>query len=171
MSTNHTPNYQLNQWEPEDKVVRTDFNADNAKIDAALARKAEASALTALQAAVAQKAEVSAVEALKTTVTGKGNCQIVTGAYYGDGKVGASHSNSLFFSKVPVLLLVYGPAFGIMVNSHGFGYIIQGGTNEKFTTEWSGTGVSWYCDIIDAPASRQLNVSGKRYYYTAFLEA
>lgn len=37
MSTNHTTNYQLSQWEPEDKVLRTDFNADNAKIDTALA--------------------------------------------------------------------------------------------------------------------------------------
>lgn len=36
MATNHTINYQLNQWEPTDQVLRTDFNADNAKIDAAL---------------------------------------------------------------------------------------------------------------------------------------
>ena len=34
---NHTPNYQLNQWEADDRVQRVDFNADNAKIDAALA--------------------------------------------------------------------------------------------------------------------------------------
>ena len=32
-----TPNFQLNQWSPEDYVRRTDFNADNLKIDAALA--------------------------------------------------------------------------------------------------------------------------------------
>ena len=37
MSTNHTPNFNLSQWEAGDKVLRTDFNADNAKIDAALA--------------------------------------------------------------------------------------------------------------------------------------
>ena len=36
MATNQTTNYQLNQWEPTDQVLRTDFNADNAKIDAAL---------------------------------------------------------------------------------------------------------------------------------------
>jgi len=39
MSTNYTQNYNLCQWEPEDPVLRTDFNADNAKIDAALAGK------------------------------------------------------------------------------------------------------------------------------------
>ena len=37
MATNHTTNYQLCQWEATDKVLRTDFNEDNQKIDAALA--------------------------------------------------------------------------------------------------------------------------------------
>ena len=37
MSTNHTANYDLCQWEATDQVLRTDFNQDNAKIDAALA--------------------------------------------------------------------------------------------------------------------------------------
>ena len=36
MSTNHTANYNLCQWEATDQVLRTDFNQDNAKIDAAL---------------------------------------------------------------------------------------------------------------------------------------
>ena len=35
---NYTSNYQLNQWEPTDQVLRADFNADNAKIDEALFR-------------------------------------------------------------------------------------------------------------------------------------
>ena len=34
---NHTPNYQLNLWEGEDRILREDFNADNTKIEAALA--------------------------------------------------------------------------------------------------------------------------------------
>lgn len=36
MSANYTQNYNLCQWEAQDKVLRTDFNEDNAKIDAAL---------------------------------------------------------------------------------------------------------------------------------------
>ena len=32
----YTQNYQLNQWEASDRVLREDFNSDNAKIDAAL---------------------------------------------------------------------------------------------------------------------------------------
>ena len=33
---NQTPNYQLNQWEKTDRIRMEDFNADNAKIEAAL---------------------------------------------------------------------------------------------------------------------------------------
>ena len=36
MATNHTEHCQLSQWEPGDQVLRTDFNADHAKLDAAL---------------------------------------------------------------------------------------------------------------------------------------
>ena len=39
MASTYTTNYQLNQWEPADQVQRTDFNADNAKIDAAIAAR------------------------------------------------------------------------------------------------------------------------------------
>lgn len=34
---NKTAAYQLNQWEPEDDFLRTDFNEDNARLEAALA--------------------------------------------------------------------------------------------------------------------------------------
>ena len=37
MASNYTEHYKLNQWSPEDKVLRTEFNADNAKIETALA--------------------------------------------------------------------------------------------------------------------------------------
>lgn len=37
-SQNKTPNYNLNQWEGTEYPLRTDFNDDNAKIDAALGR-------------------------------------------------------------------------------------------------------------------------------------
>ena len=57
MPSKHTPNYNLSQWEAEDKVLRTDFNADNARIDAAIKavdQKAERKAdQTALEEACA----------------------------------------------------------------------------------------------------------------------
>ena len=37
-----TANYQLNQWDGEDRIMRVDFNSDNAKIDAALQQNAAA---------------------------------------------------------------------------------------------------------------------------------
>lgn len=36
MARNYTENYGLCQWEATDQVLRTEFNEDNAKIDAAL---------------------------------------------------------------------------------------------------------------------------------------
>ena len=55
MSTNQTANYDLNQWLSTDQVLRTDFNTDNAKLDAALAGLAETAA---------EKADQSALDAL-----------------------------------------------------------------------------------------------------------
>ena len=45
MASNYTTNYGLCQWEAGDQFVRSEFNQDNAKIDAALAQGREALAL------------------------------------------------------------------------------------------------------------------------------
>ena len=37
-----TSNYQLNQWDAKDRILREDFNADNAKIDAILTEQTTA---------------------------------------------------------------------------------------------------------------------------------
>ena len=42
-----TQNYQLNQWEASDYVRREDFNADNAKLDAAIRAAVDGGAKTA----------------------------------------------------------------------------------------------------------------------------
>ena len=39
MASNHTTNYQLNQWEKTDRIMMDDFNSDNEKIDTALASR------------------------------------------------------------------------------------------------------------------------------------
>lgn len=41
---NHTQQYSLSLWDPDDRVQRTDFNDNNAKIDAALAALEERAA-------------------------------------------------------------------------------------------------------------------------------
>ena len=66
---NHTSNYNLNQWEPDDKIQRTDFNADNVKIDAALGT-------------------------LAARLSTRGNCRVVTGQYTGTGTFGEGNANA-----------------------------------------------------------------------------
>ena len=39
MSSQKTEHYELNQWLATDQVLRTDFNADNAKVDGLLAER------------------------------------------------------------------------------------------------------------------------------------
>ena len=65
MASNYTSSYQLCQWEGTDKVLRTDFNGDNQKIDTALA---------GLAAGLANKADGSDVP------------QFITGSYTGTGE-------------------------------------------------------------------------------------
>ena len=94
MSTNHTTNYDLCQWEATDQVLHTDFNEDNAKIDAALntlsgqvAGKAESSTVSALSSLlnseISQRQEEN--NTLQTSLSLKGNCQIYYRSYEGDG--------------------------------------------------------------------------------------
>lgn len=111
MPSNQTPNYALNQWEAADQVRMEDFNADNAKLDAAIkavdqrvdgltSSKANVSALTTLEQRVntltAGKADASAL-AQKVSV--------IAGAYTGDGaasrviSLGATPRALLLFSS------------------------------------------------------------------------
>ena len=94
MASNHTEHFSLNQWQGDDQLKRTDFNEDNAKIDAALndlsggraaaqAEKADQSALDALAAEVAKKAATAALDALSKKLASM-PC-LVTGTYTGDG--------------------------------------------------------------------------------------
>lgn len=84
MATNHTAHYQLNQWEPTDQVLRTDFNADNAKVDAALADLAENVEGKAEVSALAAKADVAALEEVKSLALGR--AEIRLGTYVGNGE-------------------------------------------------------------------------------------
>ena len=69
----HTQNYQLSRWEKDDRIMMEDFNADNAKLDAAL--KANADAVSALQTGKADAAalseETSARTAADSTLTAR----------------------------------------------------------------------------------------------------
>lgn len=170
---NHTSNYHLNQWEPTDQVRRVDFNADNAKIDAALKGvDAKAEALSE------HKAETSALEALSQRVTAQGtaltnhaasmtklgNCQIYTITYTGNG----SSSRSFSFPHRPMMVFVYGASytfsamFGI---STGHGR--TGGEGSTSLVSWGARDIQWEggrdVDYI-------CNSSGKSYRLVALLD-
>ena len=69
---NQTTNYQLSQWESTDRILMSDFNGDNTKIDAAL------------------KANADSIAAVEEELAVRGNCRIVFGSYTGTGPTAAA---------------------------------------------------------------------------------
>ena len=103
MATNQTTNYQLNQWEPTDQVLRTDFNADNAKLDAAL------NALSDQVAKMADEEDLTALsESVAAVSAGMGNCDMELLTYTGNGAMGQSSPTRITFSSLPDAFLVVG---------------------------------------------------------------
>ena len=155
MSTNHTTNYALNQWEGTDKVLRAEFNADNAKIDAALKANADAIA-----------AEAAAREALAGTVALKGNCRIVYGTYTG---MGAAAPTVLTFDGKPLAVFIMSQTHSSN-NWIAFLPMIRGAqwtaALSRCAVAWSDNAVSWSC-----PNDPQSQFASGVYYYIAFLAA
>ena len=86
-----TSHFQLSQWEGEDRILRENFNSDNAKVDAALADHAAA-------------------------LAGCGNCRLWATTYVGTDECGPSHPNHLTFPNgMPLAALVFSYCGEIMV--------------------------------------------------------
>ena len=177
-----TNNYQLNQWEPADKISREDFNRDNAAIDAALAANAQA-------LSVYQTANDAAVAAMQQNVTNQGtnltalaadlgsggkNARIAWGTYTGTGTYSSAEPASLTFDFYPVLMLMgssttvesaYNPAVFLRGRCYTHADIDPNYLNPPATSvTWSDNGVSWYCS---AGAEESINVADRVYYYVA----
>ena len=181
MASNYTSNYQLCQWQEDDKVLRTEFNADNAKIDAAIAAvdsrvdgKASSSALNSLKTTVNGKADKTALEALKTTVTQHtaalvkaGNCQIYAATYTGTGLYGSDNRNSHTFPHKPVAVFLAGEGIVIpLFQGVSSGY--RGGAGERpVNAYWSGNTLQWYA----FSAADQQNKANTTYHVIALLDA
>ena len=144
----HTEYHQLCLWDPEDRILREDFNADNAKTEAALADLTEA-------------------------VAGCGNCKIEYGSYTGTGNYSSAHKNSLTFSSQPMLVVIQERTTGtfmILMRGCIASYVARSvQTNPDIVRlEWSANKVSWYCG---SGADNQFNLSNQIYYYVAFIPA
>ena len=175
MSTNKTQHYQLNQWEAEDKVLRSEFNQDNRTIDEALsglagqtAGKAERVDVEALSFQVASKASQSALDALARTVP-----RYAAGAYTGDGT--QTRIITLPFTPKAVLVCT---SYGKIYKEHNTVLRYHGGlavtdspavTNDgdmELVSVQSG-GFQVHCDPSDSRTYINTNVEGEVYHYIA----
>lgn len=143
-----TSNYQLSQWDAEDRIQREDFNSDNAKVDAAL------------------KAQAETVADLEALCAGFGNCRIVYGSYTGSGLYGADNPNTLTFDGNPLIVFVSNTIF-LIRGSVGYSADPQY-PNSSGTVIWTDHGVSWY---NSSSANWQFSVANGTYRYVALLAA
>lgn len=143
MASGQTTNFGLNQWAAEDKVVRQDFNQDNAKIDTALGQ-------------------------LKTSVI-----QTAVGSYVGNGLCGSENPNHLEFDFAPKLVVLVVNTYSTLKTgtvlvagqtiSAGIGTSYSSGSCLNLTVTWAGNGVTWYA----GDEERQLNEADTTYFYFA----
>lgn len=153
-----TEHYQLNQWEAGDRILMGDFNADNAKLDAALG---------ALAQTAAEHTEL---------IAGLGNCEIIMGSYVGTGTYGSEHPSTLVFPHKPVLVIIQPNSFKasgftrmIMLRGSSWGYG-SAQTNGDCVVAWGEKSVTWYAgsNATYLP-SQQLNLNNIPYSYIALL--
>ena len=168
MASSYTENYGLCQWEAADSFIRTEFNGDNQKVDAALhaleVGKADRAALTALTTEVGKKAAQSAVTALSSAVEDR--CRMKAGTYAGDG------AESQYISVgFPVKAVLVENESGSRNSSHNAGskggLAVAGGplTNGAVLVKVSGSGFYVY---TAGEYQGSFNGSGVTYYYVAW---
>jgi len=142
----HTTNYNLSQWDAGDRILRDDFNADNAKIDAALATH---------------------TSSIASLTSGKGNCSVETFTYTGTGGYGATSPTYVRFRAVPKVYFILGP---LILAGNGGGQYANisandpGAVNSSVKTSWSGS----ILIICGESAVRQANLAKMVYTVVAF---
>ena len=139
----NTSNYGLKRWDPEDRILHTEFNDNWEKIDAAL------------------KSNADGVAALQTALAGAANCGIAVTSYTGAGVYGAENANTLSFEHPPLAVFIFGGDVGFLSRDRGM-RVLRGNSTASTTTTWSADGksVSWYA----GHSAYQMNE--KEYNYT-----
>lgn len=142
-----TGNYQLNQWESTDRILREDFNADNAKVDQALG-------------------------SLAATVAGCGNCNVAYGSYAGAGTGGANNPCTLTFDHKPLMVIVCANVRDndriILMQGCGYYFSDPQYPNSAGSVSWTENSVSWY---NNNSTDWQMNTKDITYHYVALLAA
>lgn len=142
MSTNHTANYDLCQWEATDQVLHTDFNEDNAKIEAALA-------------------QLGIFRLESGTYVGTGG---ITGGPLAFSKppVVAMIRPS---SGADVLLLFGGNSSGIFIQ----GAAPTTSQVGRMQVTWTGSTATWYKSYTELTNDSSMSKSGVTYHYLALV--
>lgn len=157
MATNHTANYQLNQWEATDQVLRTDFNEDNAKVD---------SALKGLSTSIQQNS--TQISQLRQQMATLGNCLIYQTSYVGTG----SGAVTLTFPHKPAIIQVVHPTESyLFIAAQGCSYALSFLNRSSIGANlftWNGKTVSW--TNPRGEVIYQCNVEGETYHVIALLD-
>ena len=188
MASNHTPQYGLNQWLSSDTVLRTDFNQDNTKLEAALLALADgiqtlnsnvqtmSGEIQTLSNGLQElSGRVQVLETLPDNVqsltdrvqsleTLPSQIQTLTdrvkaSTYVGTGKYGSNNKNSVTFPARPKAVVVSGPASAVFPGPAASGFVNSDGY-DMIPFSWSGNTLSWY--NAQDPAY-QLNENGVTY--------
>ena len=114
MAINHTPHFQLNQWNPDDPVLRDDFNADNMRLE-------------------------SALHTLTSAVQTAGNAQLEHSTYVGSG----GSSVSLTFRRRPCAVLVTGYDSLLVPGLPAIGHVFHTAPGDPVQFRWSDNTVNW----------------------------
>lgn len=140
---NYTEHYQLHQWEPGDAFLRTDFNEDLEKIDAALEDKGNCRIATGSYVGTGEYGKSH-----PNTIQLPFPAQIVL------LDVSTCHS----FNSTPEYYFLFRQAAEFMPDDTSTGFNVL---------TWTDQAVSWHYNSSDRNGSRyQFNVSGQTYYYT-----
>ena len=160
MSSKHTANYQLCQWEEEDAVRRIDFNENNLKIDRVL--KETANAVTA-----EVNARASAVASLNYSLARRGNCSVQTSAYVGDGNT----VKTLSFTSMPKFVVIIGPQGAALLSYNAGVSFVQDSAHGILPTtldvSWNGSQLS-ITENGNLDSRIMMNIPNRNYFVVSF---
>ena len=171
----NTTHYHLKKWDPEDRVLRTEFNDNSDKTDAAIADARAAADNAALAAQKAMGAAQSAqdttaqqggsIAALQAALALRGNCQMEYGAYVGTG---VWETISITCQRKPNLVIVMDVESGIffLAVQGGKETSILGSVRDTIYLTWADKTLSWRNSSSNS-IECLLNLAGRQYCWLA----
>ena len=140
---NYTEHYQLHQWEPGDAFLRTDFNEDLEKIDAALEDKGNCRIATGSYAGTGEYGK-----AHPNTIQLPFPAQMIL----------LDVSARKHYNGIPEYYILF---------RHASSFIPDETLNGSNMLTWNDSSVSWYyTDSHTDGALYQFNKTGRTYHYT-----